>query len=376
MFTTSFVESMLELVFAAIEAVLHALLFVVEALVHISIEGFPEVFNLIQTVSTSLSFATKYVISGLQLIAHLALYVISGLQLITHLARKGAQMVWNATSSASSFLDDFEEYTSKERSHIRHSTSRLFSWLMQLLGTLWPTVLHVAIITITLVGVIVMVHCAYLCLTEMKRRRSLMRTRTQAQYHRYNNNNRRTAPARLRQPARSRPVTTQELDRERQPERPHSSGSPRGSSLTRRKQPTYPKPSAPPRDLICNSDSEDTPTPSAPPFSLLTNENGTIVRGETRSDSPPVRVNSQSNEATDSPSSSDHDLLRRQLHQANEQLSMEIDKSLCVICLDNTRELVLKPCNHYCLCSSCSNGLTECPLCLKKIHSTEKIFHA
>ena len=220
-------------------------LFVVEALGHISIEGFPEVFNLIQTVSSLLSVATKYVISGLQLITHLA---------------------------------------------------RLFSWLMQLLGTLWSTVFHnhAAITVITLlVGVITMVHWAYLCLTEMKRRRSLMRTRTRAQYHRYNNNNIRTAPARLRQPARSRPVTTRELDRERQPERPHSSGSPRGSSLTRRKQPTYPKPSPPPRDLIiCNSDSEDTPTPSAPPFSLLTNENGTIVRGETRSDSPPVRVNS------------------------------------------------------------------------------------
>lgn len=73
---------------------------------------------------------------------------------------------------------------------------------------------------------------------------------------------------------------------------------------------------------------------------------------------------------------SDTELLRMQLHQANEELSLERDKSLCVVCLDGNREVLLKPCNHYCLCSSCSEGLRECPMCKKRIQKTEKIFHA
>ena len=88
-----------------------------------------------------------------------------------------------------------------------------------------------------------------------------------------------------------------------------------------------------------------------------------------------TRLNVQSNEAFEL-LMLDNEHLRTQVHQHQEQLSMERDKSICVICLDNTREMVLKPCNHYCLCSSCSKGLRECPLCKKKIQRTEKIFHS
>ena len=39
----------------------------------------------------------------------------------------------------------------------------------------------------------------------------------------------------------------------------------------------------------------------------------------------------------------------------------------CVVCLDREREVVLDPCRHYCLCGECSNSLTECPICRKRI---------
>ena len=71
---------------------------------------------------------------------------------------------------------------------------------------------------------------------------------------------------------------------------------------------------------------------------------------------------------------SENEFLRRQLHQANEQLSMERDKSLCVVCLDKTREMNLKPCNHCCLCSSCSRRLRECPVCKERIIKAEKVY--
>ena len=68
-------------------------------------------------------------------------------------------------------------------------------------------------------------------------------------------------------------------------------------------------------------------------------------------------------------------LLRQQLSKLNSELSQEKDKTLCVVCLDNKRELLLKPCNHYCLCTDCVPALHKCPVCTRGIQSTEKIFH-
>ena len=69
-------------------------------------------------------------------------------------------------------------------------------------------------------------------------------------------------------------------------------------------------------------------------------------------------------------------VLRRQLLQANKQLTQEKDKSLCIICLDTPREVLLKPCKHYCLCSTCTNGLRECPICKQRIRETKVIYNA
>ena len=39
----------------------------------------------------------------------------------------------------------------------------------------------------------------------------------------------------------------------------------------------------------------------------------------------------------------------------------------CVVCMDNARNIMLLPCNHVCLCKSCSDQLTasthKCPVC-------------
>ena len=98
---------------------------------------------------------------------------------------------------------------------------------------------------------------------------------------------------------------------------------------------------------------------------------------ETATSTPPgtPKKDDTIQESTDS-LTSDTELLRRQLHQANEELSQERDRFLCVVCQDLKREVILKPCNHYCLCYDCSNSLRECPICKSRIRKTEKIYHA
>lgn len=81
------------------------------------------------------------------------------------------------------------------------------------------------------------------------------------------------------------------------------------------------------------------------------------------------------NAASKKHTASDLELLIAQLFQANEDLSQEREKSQCIVCMDANREVLLKPCNHYCMCSDCSKGFRECPVCQKKLRKAEKIFH-
>lgn len=51
----------------------------------------------------------------------------------------------------------------------------------------------------------------------------------------------------------------------------------------------------------------------------------------------------------------------------------------CVICLENLRDTLLKPCLHFVLCGGCARSLSqsdhkECPICRKPIKGTEKIY--
>lgn len=58
----------------------------------------------------------------------------------------------------------------------------------------------------------------------------------------------------------------------------------------------------------------------------------------------------------------------------------EIPSSTCVVCLNNPIEMIILPCYHYCLCSSCS-GLMEqsassilCPLCQCTVEKIERVY--
>ena len=67
--------------------------------------------------------------------------------------------------------------------------------------------------------------------------------------------------------------------------------------------------------------------------------------------------------------------LRRRVSQLSVELSREKDKSVCVVCLDAKRDVLLNPCKHFCLCRNCINTIRNCPICNRRIHSSERIFN-
>ncbi len=64
-----------------------------------------------------------------------------------------------------------------------------------------------------------------------------------------------------------------------------------------------------------------------------------------------------------------------EVSRLNEKLIEEKYRHSCVVCLGNEREILLKPCKHFCLCVSCLSQLKRCPVCNQTISTSEKIFH-
>ena len=59
---------------------------------------------------------------------------------------------------------------------------------------------------------------------------------------------------------------------------------------------------------------------------------------------------------------------------AEQKSHFDEDQNLCVICLDNGREVVFTPCGHLVTCKSCSK-LSECPICRSKIDASLTVFY-
>ena len=61
--------------------------------------------------------------------------------------------------------------------------------------------------------------------------------------------------------------------------------------------------------------------------------------------------------------------------QALEERLVRLEESfLCCICRDAEISTALCPCGHVTSCAECSEKLTECPLCRKKIEHIQRIF--
>ena len=72
--------------------------------------------------------------------------------------------------------------------------------------------------------------------------------------------------------------------------------------------------------------------------------------------------------------------LRQMKYQIISYKQMLLDKNIekkdtvyCVLCMDNNRNVLFKPCNHIVICDTCSGAtdLKECIICKAKIDSYE-----
>ncbi len=68
--------------------------------------------------------------------------------------------------------------------------------------------------------------------------------------------------------------------------------------------------------------------------------------------------------------------LQTRVRELTAKLEREEERKLCVVCLDRHKEVLLRPCNHYCVCSHCLRALgRRCPICRKMFRTSEKLYH-
>ena len=52
------------------------------------------------------------------------------------------------------------------------------------------------------------------------------------------------------------------------------------------------------------------------------------------------------------------------------------EQQMCVICMVGLKSVMMRPCNHICVCSSCNSQtqLINCPICRGRVEATESVF--
>lgn len=91
---------------------------------------------------------------------------------------------------------------------------------------------------------------------------------------------------------------------------------------------------------------------------------------------PPVQGNRASEDRQDRATRQQQDLLRGVLRSAPKT---DNDDHLCVICCVNEKAIMLRPCNHVCLCTECGNNSIRqlngnCPICRGQFTKTERVY--
>ncbi|KAG5485535.1 hypothetical protein LSCM1_07621 [Leishmania martiniquensis] len=57
----------------------------------------------------------------------------------------------------------------------------------------------------------------------------------------------------------------------------------------------------------------------------------------------------------------------------NRSVTDDTQPNACLVCY-RTKNTVLVPCGHFCMCTCCAANLTECPLCRSKIMVRQRVF--
>lgn len=68
-------------------------------------------------------------------------------------------------------------------------------------------------------------------------------------------------------------------------------------------------------------------------------------------------------------------VVHTRMQELERELLLEKESKQCVVCMDRTRVMMIRPCNHYCICEECSKQLSRCPICTKHSSRMEKVFN-
>jgi chromosome segregation ATPase len=70
-----------------------------------------------------------------------------------------------------------------------------------------------------------------------------------------------------------------------------------------------------------------------------------------------------------------HDALQKQHARLLRQLSgIGSEQQGCVVCMEAAINCILQPCAHACICQSCAEKLTACPVCRSAIQQTGPVY--
>ena len=90
---------------------------------------------------------------------------------------------------------------------------------------------------------------------------------------------------------------------------------------------------------------------------------------------PPVQENMTGEDHRDRATRQQQELLRTVLQDVPQTGD---DDRLCVVCFVKDKAIMLRPCNHVCLCTECGKNIPAlnymCPICRKDIANTERVY--
>ena len=64
------------------------------------------------------------------------------------------------------------------------------------------------------------------------------------------------------------------------------------------------------------------------------------------------------------------------VRELEKQLERQMESKLCVVCMDAPRNMMIRPCNHYCICEKCGKRMKKCPVCVRAVSRIEKVYES
>jgi hypothetical protein len=122
---------------------------------------------------------------------------------------------------------------------------------------------------------------------------------------------------------------------------------------------------------------DDSSGSQIPPASSKTKAKKTKISTKNTLTTPILEATTGSSKRLSSSSGKTTGLSHQDMTEKN--VSPEQDVTLCIVCEDAKKEVVLLPCKHLCLCKMCAltclfKTLHECPMCRETIDDSMEVY--